>query len=234
MKAGDNSDDDGARGGSERAGARLRRARGAGGGNEEGELRHNLPALTPPAPEGRRRGRDLSLVNEGLSPAAVPLESASLLTSNFVACSAERARTESRWPALARSKRREHFPIKKFIQRNGRDGCGPSAFGVSQPRGKQACAPQLSPPTLFGFARRAEFRCVQVRALPSSSRCAMPKPARPTPTAKRTLRSGRGLGTRFAASGTRPRPRAPHRHARKFAAIVTLKNAAHRRPTRQN
>ena len=55
-------------------------------------------------------------------------------------------RTETGWPALARSKRRERFPIKKFIQRNGRDGCGPSCFGVTPPRGEDACdrKPQVS------------------------------------------------------------------------------------------
>ena len=55
MKAGDDGDDDGARGGIERARAFLRRARGTDGRSEERELGHDLTAR-PRQPPGRRDG----------------------------------------------------------------------------------------------------------------------------------------------------------------------------------
>ena len=130
-----------------------------------------------------------------------------------------------------------------FIQRNGRDGCGPSVLRVTPPRGEDACdhKPQVSlTETLRGArvgsrserdadqAKRDGTPAPSVRAAPSCGkvraihRCAAPMPTHRAPWDRMpTHRSGRGLGTGFAASASRPS--ATHRHAQRLLALPRSK-----------
>ena len=74
----------------------------------------------------------------------------SLVGSNFAALAKQGRAPKTDGPRLRGASGvnvfKSFLALAPFIQRNGRDGCGPSVFGVSQPRGEQACEPQLRLP----------------------------------------------------------------------------------------